>query len=301
MIQINLLLINLNEQLRMLKNTIDYHQSLNPHHPHHHHHPHQSLHKSLPLISSISRSSTLNTSSKYSIKYGHLYKLSNKFRLNRIKDISLSSNRLTNKRKLVTNYTHKSMKQKRFTMYPSLSITSYCSSSLTKSPQYSSGSLIDNCSIENNNDNSNYSTVLEDLDEQHGLLCKSLHNHLSSNSSTCKMIIDDCDNNDKLTNDLNHLTNDQNSLMKLSGKASAFSIESIISKNQKEILNSNGIIPCDDDDDDDVINNDQDFSISKVSLLSTKKYINDHKNIINSDRLENHSLSYLSSPISNGK
>ncbi|CAH8434101.1 unnamed protein product [Schistosoma bovis] len=279
----------------MLKNTIDYHQSLN----HHHHHPHDhhpSLHKSLPLISSISRPSTLNTSSKYSIKYGHLYKLSNKFKLNRIKDISLSSNRLTNKRKLITNYTHKSMKQKRFTMYPSLSI----SSSISKSSQYSSGSFIDNCSIENNNDNSNYSTVLEDLDKQHGLLCKSLYNHLSSNSSTCKMIIDECDNNDKLTNDLNHLTNDQNSLMKLSGKASAFSIESIISKNQKQILNSNGIIHYgDDDDDDDAINNDQDFSMSQVSLLSTKKYINDHKNIINSDRLENHSLSYLSSPISN--
>ncbi|VDO65586.1 unnamed protein product [Schistosoma margrebowiei] len=290
MIQINLLLINLNEQLRMLKNTIDYHQSLNPHHDHDHH-PHQSLHKSLPLISSISRSSTLNTSSKYSIKYGHLYKLSNKFKLNRIKDISLSSNKLTNKRKLITNYTHKSMKQKRLTMYPSLSI----SSSISKSSQYSSGSFIDNCSIENNNNN-NYSIVLEDLDEQHGLLCKSLHNHLSSNSSNCKMIIDECDSNDKLTND-------QNSFMKLSGKASAFSIESIISKNQKQILNSNGIIHYDDDndDDDDVINNDQDFSLSQVSLLSTKKYMNDHKNIINSDRLENYSLSYLSSPISNGK
>ncbi|CAH8495273.1 unnamed protein product [Schistosoma rodhaini] len=306
----------------MLKNTMDYHQPLN--HPHH-----QSLHKSLPLITSISRTSTLNTSSsssKYSIKYGynhnHLHKLSNKFKVNRMKDVSLSLNRLTNKRKSVTNHTHRSMKQKRFTMYP-LSISSYGSSSISKSPSHTSTSFIEDCSTGENDDK--YSTALEDIEEeeeeqqqqqqqQQGLLCKSLQNHISpssinstTSSLTCKIITDHYDNQDKLIHDMNY----QNSFLKLSRKASAFSIESIISKKHKQITNCNGIINYEvmhSDDDHyqqqqhhqqqhDVKDYDQDSLNSQLS--SSIKYTDDQKSIINHNRLENQSLSYLSSPISN--
>ncbi|CAH8431451.1 unnamed protein product [Schistosoma turkestanicum] len=312
----------------MLNNTLDYHQ--------HHQHSQQSLHKKtlLPSMTSSSPSSsstatTTNTRTissnvlfKNSIKSNYSYssqKLLNKFKLNRIKDSNaiLILNRATNiKRKSASIHLHhRSIKQKRLTACsltnpsysPTTTTTTTDVTSLSNSSQYSSVSLISN--------NNNSSSIIEQnidqcsiLNEQEGLLRKSIQNHISMthlksthNSPTSKMIThndennNNINNNNKLTYSMSHLIDHQNSYSKLTGKASAFSIESIIAKKQKHVTNLNGIIMNNNNNHDDDANYDQEFATSHISSssCSTNKYANDKNQYFTS------SLSYLSSSVFN--
>ncbi|CAH8440987.1 unnamed protein product [Heterobilharzia americana] len=206
-----------------------------------------SIHNPLPVMSTtktISPSTFLRNPSRCSHGHGNSYRQSYKFKMNRMKDFSSaslsSSHTLTNKRKLISNPIHRSIKQKRLcrTQIPCLSTSTASEYHLiTETDKYS---------------------ILprEKNTEEKGLLQKSIENHISTGSMvkntlfTSTTLIDDHVKSNGLNNsreiqDVSPIHH-HSLLSKLSGKASAFSIESIIANSDQTTDITDDEIHCHD-------------------------------------------------------